>query len=305
VKPAADQYRKIRNTFRFMLGGLSGFAPREDHVEIAHMRAPDRWVIQALDALIVDVEAAYEKYEYNRAAQLLRNFMDHDLSAFYLDIVKDRLYCAKPGGVDHRSVQTALFRLTTVLMKMWAPILVFTAEEGWDALSDFGLSGSVHMSPWPHHGTAAASRREWMAKLRRVRTEIQRLVDPLRKDEVVGSGQDVSVRWLSHDVDLDHALLSDAQSIMEDGWEEGLREILGVAEFTRVNVEEHPEAAEGLVKTGLSGLELGVARSELARCDRCWRRRDDVAADEGHDPLCGRCEPFRAAGEAAKAEASA
>jgi len=305
VKPAADQYRKIRNTFRFILGGLSGFSPREDHVEIAHMRAPDRWVLQSVDELILEVETAYENYEYNRAAQTLRNFMDHDLSAFYLDIVKDRLYCAKAGGVVHRSAQTALFRLATVLMKLWAPILVFTTEEAWGALSEFGIEDSIHLSAWPHHGTAESSRLEWMARLRRVRTEIQRLVDPLRKEKLVGSGQDVSVRWVSHDADLDHALLSDAQEIMDDDWQEGLLEILGVAEFTRVNVEEHPEEAEGLVKTGLSGLELGVTRSELPRCDRCWRRRARVKADDGHDPLCDRCEPFRAQGEAAVAEIEA
>ncbi len=310
VKPAADQYRKIRNTLRFILGGLSGFNPREDHIDIAHMCTPDRWVLQALDDLVVEVEATYENYEYNRAAQTLRRFMDHDLSSFYLDIVKDRLYCAKSGGSDHRSAQTALFRLATVLTKLWAPILTFTSEEAWGALGAFGIDGSVHLSSWPHHGTAEQSRREWMARLRKVRTEIQRLVDPLRKEKVVGSGQDVAVSWLSHDADLDHALLSDAEAIMGRDWQEGLLEILGVAQFTRVNVEEHPEAAQGLVATGLQGLELSVARSDLERCDRCWRRRDHVgtgSTDETttSDPLCTRCEPFRAAGAAEAPETPA
>jgi isoleucyl-tRNA synthetase len=224
--------------------------------------------------------------------------MDHDLSAFYLDIVKDRLYCAKPGGVDHRSAQTALFRLATVLVKLWAPVLVHTCEEAWAALSEFGLEGSVHLAPWPHHGTADTSRREWVTKLRRVRTEIQRLVDPLRKDKTVGSGQDVAVRWVAHDGDLDHALLSDAQTIMGDDWEEGLLELLGVAQFERVNVEERPEEAKALISTGLPGLELEVRRSTLERCERCWRRRVHVSSPGGDlDPLCDRCEPFRAARE--------
>ena len=300
VEPASDQYRKIRNTFRFMLGGLNGFRPREDHVEIAPMRAPDRWVMQVLGDLIVAVERALEAYEYHRASALLRDFMDRDLSSFYLDLVKDRLYCAKPGGVDHRSAQTALFRLTTVLVKMWAPVLVHTCEEAWAALAPYALSGSVHLAAWPRHGTADSSRREWMERLRRVRTEIQRLVDPLRKDKQVGSGQDVAVRWVAHDTALDHALWADAREIMGDDWEEGLLEILGVAEFERVNVEEFPESAADLAPTGLEGLDLRVLRSELERCARCWRRRPDVTAPaDGEDALCHRCEPFRAARETA------
>ncbi len=300
VKPAADQYRKIRNTLRFILGGLSGFAPREDHVEIAAMRAPDRWVIQALDDLIESVQAAYEAYEYQRASSFLRDFMDRDLSAFYLDIVKDRLYCSKPGGVDHRSAQTALFRLATVLVKLWAPVLVHTCEEAWAALAELGLSGSVHLAPWPHHGTANTSRREWVARLRRVRTEIQRLVDPLRKEKVVGSGQDVAVRWVARDGELDRALLDEARDIMGDDWQEGLLEILGVAEFERVNVEEYPSASQALQPTGLPGLDLHVQRSKLERCARCWRRRANVASPGAErDPLCDRCRPFRGAGESA------
>ncbi len=296
VKPAEDQYRKIRNTFRFLLGGLAGFAPREDHVDVAHLRAPDRWVLQTLDVLAADVERAYEAFEYQRAAALLRDFMDHDLSAFYLDIVKDRLYCAKPGGVDHRSVQTALFRLATVLVKLWAPILVHTCEEAWSALAPFGIEGSVHAATWPHHGSDDRTRLTWMEQLREVRTEIQRLVDPLRKSGEVGSGQDVAVRWNCLDETLAHALSVDAAALIGDDADEGLREILGVAEFVRVNAPEDPAALEGLAPTGREGLQLAVARSQLRRCERCWRRRAEVP--EGADALCARCEPFRPHGTA-------
>ncbi len=306
MKPISEQYRKIRNTLRFILGGLEGFAPREDHVDIAHMRAADRWVIQALDDLVVAVEAAYDGYEFQRAAALLRDFMDHDLSAFYLDLVKDRLYCASRQGEDRRSAQTALFRLAAVLIKLWAPILVHTCEEAWDAFESPAKKTSVHLELWPHHAQENRDRRDWMVHLRRVRTAIERQVDPLRKEKIVGSGQDVAVRYLATDPDLDHALWTDAQRFLGDGWKDGLLELLGVAEFERVHVEEDASQRDGLLDGGVPGLLLEVHRTELERCERCRRRRRDVSRpSDADDLLCVRCEPFRsqkAAAEKASAE---
>ena len=286
VEPAAELYRKVRNTLRFVLGGLDGFTPREDHVEISEMHAVDRWVVESLDDVVEAVENAWERYEYNRATTVLRDFMDHDLSAFYLDLAKDRLYCASPNGLDRRSAQTALFRIAIVLTKLWAPVLVHTAEEAWDALGGFPKQDSVHLEKWPQRGSAPRARREWMARLRKVRTEIEKLTDPLRKAKEVGSGQDVSVLYSTTEESIDHAMWADAEEFMGEDWRDGRLEILGVGFVRRATEEQEPL----LVETGVPGLRLAVSRCELPRCDRCRRRREDV---QGDAPLCARCESFR------------
>ncbi len=306
IDPAADVYRKIRNTFRFILGGLADFEPREDHVEVHNLRAPDRWILERLDEIVSQCEAAYEGYEYHRVAHTLREFMDHDLSAFYLDLAKDRLYCGTSKGVDRRSAQTAFFRLATVLAKLWAPILVHTCEEVWDALDlpGFDKQASIHLETWPHHGSTGEERREWMNRLRGVRTEIERLIDPLRKSKQLGSAQEAAVRYLATDESIDHALWAEAEQFMGEDWREGVLEVLGVASIHHVDADDEEEMA-ALQDTGTTGLRMLVRRTERARCERCWRNRDHVTTPDNGDALCARCEPFRADGLAVATESAA
>jgi isoleucyl-tRNA synthetase len=281
--PAADQYRKIRNTLRFILGGLGGFDAK-DAVDLHQAHAIDRWAIQRMDEVLAEVEAAYESHEYQRASALLREFMDGDLSAFYLDLVKDRLYCASKDSAACRSAQTSLLRLAVVLIKCWAPLLPFTCEEAWDALPGIPKQPSVHLELWPHAGSHDPARAAWITAVRRVRTEIQKKIDPLRKAGTAGSSQDVAVRFACTDAALRTALTDDAAKFLGEHDPEGLLEILGIAEFREGDGEA----------TDVAGLSLSAARSELERCARCWRRRPHVKAPAaGGDPLCSRCEPWR------------
>jgi len=283
-EPAAEQYRKIRNTIRFILGGLGAFKA-EDAVTHEQAHAIDRWAVQRADEVLSEVTAAYEAFEYQRASALLREFMDNDLSAFYLDLVKDRLYCADASSVACRSAKTSLLRLASVLIRCWAPILVHTCEEAWDALGGAHKLPSVHLELWPKHGSHDPARTEWIATLRRVRSEIQKKVDPLRKQGLVGGGQDVAVAWSASDAQLARTLQADTVQLLGEHDPEGLLEILGVAEF---------RWTQGGESTDVSGLSLGVGRSELERCARCWRRRPHVKAPAaGGDPLCARCEAWR------------
>jgi isoleucyl-tRNA synthetase len=284
--PAADQYRKIRNTLRFVLGGLGGFKA-DDAVDLHQAHAIDRWAVQRMDEVLAEVEAAYEAHEYQRASAVLREFMDGDLSAFYLDLIKDRLYCAAEGSAACRSARTTLLRLAIVLIKCWAPLLPFTCEEAWDALSGIPKQASVHLEPWPHAGSHDPARAAWVAAVRRVRTEIQKKIDPLRKAGEVGSAQDVGVRWDSSDAATRTALVDDAARFLGEHDPEGLLEILGVAEF-RATGAERCEATE------IAGLSIGASKTGLERCARCWRRRPHVKAPPaGGEPLCARCEAWR------------
>jgi isoleucyl-tRNA synthetase len=284
--PAADQYRKIRNTLRFILGGLGGFKS-EDAVDLHQAHAIDRWAIQRMDEVLGEVDAAYETHEYQRASALLREFMDGELSAFYLDLVKDRLYCAAKESAACRSAQTTLLRLAVVLIKCWAPLLPFTCEEAWDALPGIAKQASVHLELWPHAGSHDPARAAWVATVRRVRTEIQKKIDPLRKAGTAGSAQDVAVRWASDEPATRAALLDDSVRFLGEHDPEGLLEILGVAEFRAADTG-------GSEATDIAGLTLAATRSELERCDRCWRRRAHVKSPAaGAAPLCARCEAWR------------
>jgi len=287
--PAAEQYRKIRNTLRFILGGLGGFKA-EDAVTHEQAHAIDRWAIQRADEVLTEVTAAYDGFEYQRASALLREFMDNDLSAFYLDLVKDRLYCADPASAACRSARTSLLRLAIVLIKCWAPILVHTCEEAWDALPGVAKQPSIHLELWPHHGSHDPSRAAWVDSLRRARSEIQKQIDPLRKQKLVGSGQDVAVRWHSTDPKVAASFREDAARFLGEHDPEGLEEILGVAEFR----DQAGDGVKEYAVTDVAGLLLLVGRSELERCARCWRRRRDAKSPAaGAEPLCARCEAWR------------
>lgn len=278
IDPAAEQYRKVRNTIRFLLGGVNGWDTK-DALPPERMLAIDRWAVAATDDSAARADAACAEHDFCRASQILREFMDADLSAFYLDLVKDRLYCAAADSDEYRSVRTALAHVAATMIKLWAPILPFTCEEAWGHLpASLRDTESVHLSTWAQARTFdPTGRRDGnVDRVRRVRAAIQQRVDPLRKAGTVGGGQDIAVRFDSTDA-ADRRLLEPAAL-----------EVLGVAEIAAQD-DGTTEATE------ISGFRISVRRSELPRCERCRRRRSDVAVRAGgRDPLCLRCEAWRA-----------
>ena len=171
-------------------------------------------------------------------------------------------------------------------MRLWAPILVHTMEEAWDALVGAPEGSSVHLADWPERGPTDTGLGDWVAALRRIRTEIEKKADPLRKDKVVGGGQDLRVRYAAGGPEV-QALDADAQRYGGADAADAVLEILGVAEFECADVAE-------LDETDVADLRLAVARSDLERCERCRRRRSEAVTDGGAT-LCGRCEPWRGA----------
>jgi isoleucyl-tRNA synthetase len=142
----AEPYRRLRNTLRILLGNLNGFDPRKDAVAAKDLTLIDRWILEKLYHLVSECRKAYEAYEFRKVFSLINHFTVHDLSAIYVDMTKDRLYCDAPDGVRRRATQTAMQRVFDALVTLLAPILAFTADEAWEHA---GRAGSVHEADFP------------------------------------------------------------------------------------------------------------------------------------------------------------
>ena len=256
----SDQYRKLRNTFRYLLGALDGFDEAE-RVAPADMPALERYMLWLLADMDTKLRAAIDDFDFNSYVRLLSDFANEDLSAFYFDIRKDVLYCDAPDGVKRRSVRTMMDLLFHALVRYAAPVLVFTAEEVWQTRFP-SEDGSVHLLEWPELPRPAADNMPatlW-ADVRALRQQVTEAIEPLRRDKVIRSSleADVTVPTLPLSV-------------------EELAEIFIVASVAK-------------------GDAITVARTDFAKCGRCWRLLPEVTADGA---LCDRCESVVGEGVAA------
>ena len=261
LKGVADQYRKLRNTFRYLLGALAGFDEGE-RIGVAEMPELERWVLHRLTDLDRELRACVGNFDFNGYVSALSVFVNNDLSAFVFDIRKDSLYCDAPTDPKRRAYRTVLDHVFDALVKWLAPVLVFTTEEVWG--TRFPGAESVHFSDWPEidagwRDEALAARWERLRVLRSMATQA---IEPYRKDKIVGTS------------------LAAALDIRAGGEEAAL---LASTDFQEL-------AISGTVTVDLAGndpmFEVGVRPSDDARCERCWRHLPDVAEESG---LCGRC----------------
>jgi isoleucyl-tRNA synthetase len=253
----SDAYRKLRNTFRYLLGALDGFSDAEK-VAPADMPELERWVLHRLAVLDAELKEAAAGYEFNRYARALMAFANDDLSAFFFDIRKDSLYCDAPDAPKRRAYRNVLDTTFHALVRWLAPILCFTTEEIWQ--TRFPDEGSVHLLEWPEidagwHDEALASK--W-ALIRATRERVTESIEPLRRDKVIGSSLEAKVAYPDLELGLAQETLSD------------LAEIYIVSEVV-------PGEGEG----------IDVTRSDYLKCGRCWRLLPEVREDGG---LCARCE---------------
>jgi isoleucyl-tRNA synthetase len=257
----SDAYRKLRNTFRYLLGGLDGFAESE-RVAAANMPDLERYILHLLGALDAELRSAVGAFEFNRYARALSDFCNNDLSAFFFDIRKDSLYCDAPTDPKRRAYRTVLDILFHALVRYAAPILCFTAEEVWG--TRFPDAGSVHLLEWPEIDAAWADERlaaQW-AELRSLRQVVSAEIEPKRRDKEIGSSLEAKVV----------IGLPDGRDRPNVTSEE-LAELLIVSEAEIDTVAHGPVAV--------------VHRSDYHKCGRCWRLLPEVEED---GDLCGRCE---------------
>ncbi|HWE38665.1 MAG TPA: isoleucine--tRNA ligase [Isosphaeraceae bacterium] len=276
IKEASEAYRKVRNTFRYLLGNLNdydGFDPESVPPETLHEL--DRWALGQLNTVIRDVVDAYERFEFYRVYQRVYQFCAVELSSFYLDVLKDRLYAEAPDGPDRRAAQFVLARLHDALTRLLAPIIPHTAEELWDFLpASPDRPTSVHLAEFPAADPAfddEAREARW-GELLEVRDRVLAALEALRRDKVIGSSQEASVAIRSRDADLVRRLA--AQRHM-------LEMICNVSEVAIDRDATVAEPADRFV--------VSCAKSTHPKCERCWNHRPSVGRDAEHPTLCDRC----------------
>lgn len=280
VKSMSDVYRKIRNTFRYLLGNLSDFDPKTDSVAYADMEELDRWVLLRMEQVKETVLKAYDDYEFHVMYHAVHNFCTVDLSAIYLDILKDRLYTEKADSKLRRSAQTAMYEILTTLVRLVAPVLCFTSEEVWQALPNKEeREWSVHMSDMPKVNEAYLDKaldEKWKKRLA-VRSVAMKALEEARQAKVIG-----------HPLDAEVTVYADGEAYdIVKAMEKELADFLLVSqthivEGTATTPENAASNEEGTVKAS-------VAVCTLAKCERCWKRSADVDADPKHPGVCARC----------------
>jgi isoleucyl-tRNA synthetase len=258
-----DSYRRIRNTLRFLLANVADFDAATDTVPAAHMLEIDRWMVARAAELQAEMLAHYTRFEFHPVVAKLQLFCSEDLGAFYLDVLKDRLYTTAPKSLARRSAQTALWQVTHAMLRWMAPFLSFTAEEAWPVLAP-GQSPSIFTETfWRFDEPDTAALARWQ-RIRAIRDEVNKAIEAVRTEGGVGSSLQAEVTLTL--AAADHALLA---ALGDD-----LKFVLITSKATLV---------QG------AGLAVTVTPSPAVKCERCWHWRDDVGHDPAHPALCGRC----------------
>jgi isoleucyl-tRNA synthetase len=269
-----DAYRRIRNTLRFLLANTSDFDPAQHRVAETELLEIDRWMLARAAQFQAEVLKHYEVYEFHPVVSKLQVFCSEDLGAFYLDVLKDRLYTTAPNSHARRSAQTALWTLTHALLRWMAPFLSFTAEEAWAVFAK-DSSGTLFTETFWHFGarTGAADDAllaKW-ARIRELRDAVNKEIEAVRSGGGLGSSLQATVSLKANA--QDHALLNSLGDALK------LVLITSVAELAPQTLGE----GEG------DGLLVTVKPSADTKCTRCWHWRSDVGHDSAHPALCGRC----------------
>jgi isoleucyl-tRNA synthetase len=279
LKRVADSYRRIRNTTRFLLGNLDGFDPA-DAVSPEDMLPIDRWAVDCAAQLQSDVKKAYDDYQFVLIYQKVHHFCSFDMGAFYLDILKDRLYITRTDGLPRRSAQTAMYHVLEAMVRWIAPILSFTAEEIHTRVPG-DRADSIFLETW-YEGLFTlddpeTERRRWQ-RIIEVREAVSKSIEQVRRDGKAGSSLAVEVDlWLEGE---------SKQAI--DWLAEDLRFVLLTSEARVHDLSQAPGDAERL-KLEQGEIALLVTPSTNEKCIRCWHYRADVGSDPGHAEICSRC----------------
>ncbi len=272
LKRLADAYRKIRNTYKYLLSNLYDFDPTSDSVAHKDMLEPDRWILSRLSALIKDSARNYDNFAFHKVYRDLYGFCVYEVSSVYLDILKDRMYTFKSDSHPRRSGQTAMFELLNALLKIAAPLLVMTTDEAWGYLKFHKKSESVHLEDWPEdrgdRWFDEGLNRKWDGLIK-IREEVLKSLEEARSAGSIGSSLEARV-MISAGNAADKKLLDDNGPI--------LRYLFIVSQAEVSNV---------LSPGGC--MKVTVEKARGGKCQRCWNYSEGVGKDERHPALCERC----------------
>jgi isoleucyl-tRNA synthetase len=278
----AEAYRKVRNTFRYLLGNLKDFDPHQDQVAYADMGELDRWALQQLEVVRRRWTKAYDDYQYHVVYHGLHQFCAVTLSSFYLDIIKDRLYTFPRRHPERLAALTVLYHLADALSRLMAPVLCFTAEEVWQELATLrdgesrGVT-SVHAELFPEAIDVEDEPQllERWDRFIKLREEVSKALEIARQSKLIGTSLEARVTIDADDPEIQEFLRS---------FGDGLRFL-----FITSGVSFGPVGPEGFASEVVSGLRVGVDRAEGDKCDRCWNYTTDVGQDTAWPTICGRC----------------
>jgi isoleucyl-tRNA synthetase len=283
MKQLAEAYRKIRNTFRFALSNLFDFDPVRDAVPDAQLEEFDAWMLHRTSILAGECRAWYENFEFHRVYHALHDFITVDLSAFYFDILKDRLYTFAASGRERRSAQTSIWRISDALLRLFTPTLVFTAEEIWKHFpKQAGALGSIHTSQFRKieelsPGFDSARAIHWKTLLE-TRQDVLKALEESRNSKQIAGGLEAKV-VLSPTNAIYHLLKK---------YESFLRYLFIVSQ-----VEIQPPSAPALLtSTGAGALgEVKITKADGKKCERCWNYSVHVGESAKFPTVCERCLP--------------
>ena len=280
LKQLSESYRKIRNTARYMLGNLSngkGFNPDTDMVSISDLTEIDKWALVRLNEVISKVERAYNDFDFHIVLQTILSFCITDLSNFYLDIIKDRLYCEKEESTARRAAQTAMYIILDAVTKMIAPILAFTSEEIWKYMPHKATDDttSVVFNDMPKAVEIEVTD-EFTAKWEKIyaiREDVKKALEIKRTDKVIGSALEANVT-----LHCDETLYDFVNSICGE-----LKDIFIVSDVKAT------KDGEGDFVGDYTGLSVTVEKASGDKCERCWCYSEEVGKNASHPTLCARC----------------
>jgi isoleucyl-tRNA synthetase len=279
LKRLVEAYRRIRNTCRFILGNLYDFDCAADMVPYESMEELDRFALNRLEEVLQRVKDAYERFQFHVVYYTIYNFCTVDLSALYLDVLKDRLYTSQAASQKRRSAQSAMYLLLHKMTRLLAPILTFTAEEIWAAMPDYeGKEASVHLTQLPEATPACvdpALMERWKTMLG-LRMEISKAIEVARQNKTIGHSLDAFVEI---------APPEDLRSLLET-YRQEMRSLLIVS---GIDIVGEDAILQPYDSSEITGLKIGVTKAPGQKCGRCWIYSPSVGADPLQPDVCERC----------------
>lgn len=275
LQQMSDAYRRIRNTARFLMGNLNNFDYANDKVDYKDMFEIDKWAMHKLEELKEKTTEYYDKYEFYSLFQEITYFCSMEMSSFYLDIVKDRLYCEGTTSIERRSAQTVLTEVLKVLVRIISPVLSFTAEEIWERIpASLKDEESVHLASWIDPNPAYKNEelaKKW-EKIAHLRKEVNKKIEAQRQEGLIGHSLDARVLL---------NITNDDYSFLKDYTEDEVSDLFIVSQTKFVDDE--------LENSEIEGISIGVTKALGKKCERCWKYSEEVGKDERYPDVDPRC----------------
>ena len=275
LKQVAETYRKIRNTSRYILGNISDFDPNKDMVEYNELPEIDKWAIMKINELVKTVTEGYDVYQFNKAYYGINSFLVHDMSTFYLDIIKDRLYVEGKTSKERRSAQTAMYIILSKLVRILAPITAFTAEEIWKYMpkTENENTFSIMLEDYPKYDEKLYNKEldDKFKKIIEIKELASKKLEEAREEKLIGQTLEAKVTVSANKENELYQIIKNNKNLIED--------VLIVSEL-ELKEDSSKEKEE---------LSVNISRAEGEKCERCWKYTKDVGIDEKNPTICKRC----------------